>query len=60
MSSSRIQHHVSGRLSLRPPQAEPLSRLVRAVAAAPELLSQERGVSAILATLTAADSSCLS
>ena len=51
-------HHVSGRLSLRPPQAESLSKLVRALAAAPELLGHERAtqeidLSTILATLKA-------
>ncbi len=50
---NRAFHHVSGRLSLRPPQAESLARLVRALDAAPELLSHERDVSAILSTLKA-------
>ena len=53
---NRVFHHVSGRLSLRPPQAESLSKLVRALAAAPELLGHERAtqeidLSTILATL---------
>ena len=52
-SGVRAFHHVSGRLSLRPPQAESLSRLVRALEAAPELLGHERDVSAILASLKA-------
>ena len=55
---NRVFHHVSGRLSLRPPQAESLSKLVRALEAAPELLSHERAtqeidLSTILATLKA-------
>ena len=51
--SIRVQHHVMGRLSLRPPQAESLSKLVRALEAAPELLRHERDVSAVLSTLRA-------
>ncbi|MFZ5723353.1 MAG: DEAD/DEAH box helicase [Pseudomonadota bacterium] len=51
--SPRAFHHVSGRLSLRPPQSESLARLIRALEASPELLTQERDVSAILATLKA-------
>ena len=50
-SGVRAFHHVSGRLSLRPPQAESLSRLVRALEAAPELLRHERDVAAVLASL---------
>lgn len=52
--SARAQHYVSGRLSLRPPQAESLARLAQALEAAPEMLTQEREVSAILSTLKAA------
>uniref|UniRef100_UPI003561AF2F DEAD/DEAH box helicase family protein n=1 Tax=Litorivivens sp. TaxID=2020868 RepID=UPI003561AF2F len=51
--SARVQNHIAGRLSLRPPQAESLSRLVRAIDAAPELLGHERDISAILSTLKA-------
>lgn len=51
--NARVLNHVSGRLSLRPPQAESLSRLVRALEAAPELLGHERDVSAVLASLKA-------
>lgn len=51
MSSSRIQHHVSGRLSLRPPQAESLGKLVQALSAAPELRKHPQDVPAILNTL---------
>ena len=50
---NRVFHHVSGRLSLRPPQAESLARLVRALAAAPDLLGHEQDVAAILSTLKA-------
>ncbi len=49
----RVLNAVTGRLSLRPPQAESLSKLVRALEAAPELLGHERDVSAILSTLKA-------
>ena len=48
-----VFHHVSGRLSLRPPQAESLARLARALDAAPEMLTDERDVAAILSTLKA-------
>jgi len=51
--SSRVQNHVTGRLSLRPPQAESLARLVRALEAAPEMLGKDRDVASILATLKA-------
>lgn len=51
--STRVLNHITGRLSLRPPQSESLALLVRAIKAAPELLTQERDVSAILATLKA-------
>lgn len=53
MSSSRIQHHVSGRLSLRPPQADSLAVLVQALSAAPEMLGHQQNVPAILHTLKA-------
>jgi type III restriction enzyme len=51
--NARVLNAVTGRLSLRPPQAESLSRLVRALEAAPELLGHERDVSAVLASLKA-------
>ena len=51
--NARVLNHVSGRLSLRPPQAESLSRLVRALEAAPELLGHERDVAAVLTSLKA-------
>jgi type III restriction enzyme len=47
----RVQNTVTGRLSLRPPQAESLAKLVRAIEAAPELLGHGQDVAAILATL---------
>ncbi|UJW23387.1 MULTISPECIES: DEAD/DEAH box helicase [Pseudomonas] len=51
--NARVLHAVTGRLSLRPPQADSLIKLVRALHAAPELLGHERDVSAILSTLEA-------
>ncbi len=51
--NTRVLNHINGRLSLRPPQAESLSRLVRLLEAAPELLGHERDVSAVLASLKA-------
>jgi len=51
--NTRVLHAVTGRLSLRPPQAESLIKLARALDAAPELLGHERDVSAILSTLKA-------
>jgi type III restriction enzyme len=55
---TRAFHHVCGRLSLRPPQAESLSKLVSALEAAPEMLNHDRGndaesLASILATLKA-------
>ncbi|WP_298413070.1 DEAD/DEAH box helicase family protein [Janthinobacterium sp.] len=51
--NARVLNAVSGRLSLRPPQAESLLHLVRALTAAPTLLGHERDLSSILATLKA-------
>ncbi|EPC5683812.1 DEAD/DEAH box helicase [Pseudomonas aeruginosa] len=51
--NARVLHAVTGRLSLRPPQAESLTKLARMLDAAPELLGHERDVSAILSTLKA-------
>ncbi len=51
--SARVLHHITGRLSLRPPQAESLDRLKRALDAAPDMLGHERDVAAILSTLQA-------
>lgn len=53
MMNSRVLHAVTGRLSLRPPQEESLKRLAHAIGAAPELLSHDREVGAILSTLKA-------
>lgn len=51
--SSRVENHVSGRLSLRPPQAESLGKLQQALTAAPEMLAHNQNVPAILASLKA-------
>ncbi len=51
--NARVQNHIAGRLSLRPPQAESLARLARAIEAAPELLEHDKDVAAVLATLKA-------
>lgn len=51
--NARVLNHITGRLSLRTPQAESLNRLVLALAAAPELLDHERDVPAVLASLKA-------
>lgn len=51
--NARVLNAVTGRLSLRPPQAESLSKLVRALEAAPGLLGHEQDVGAILSTLKA-------
>jgi len=51
--SNRALSHVSGRLSLRQPQAESLSRLARAIEIAPSLLRQGQDLPAVLASLRA-------
>ncbi|PJJ95684.1 type III restriction endonuclease subunit R [Lysobacteraceae bacterium NML03-0222] len=51
--NTRVQHHVNGRLSLRAPQAESLAKLIQAIEAAPEMLTHERDVAAILSSLKA-------
>lgn len=51
--SSRVQNHVAGRLSLRPPQAESLAKLQQALTTAPEMLAHNQNVPAILASLKA-------
>jgi type III restriction enzyme len=51
--NARVRNHIAGRLSLRPPQAESLDRLRRALDAAPDMLDHQRDVSAILSTLQA-------
>ena len=55
--NTRALHAVTGRLSLRPPQAESLARLARMLDVAPDLLEHERDVSAILSALKAEFSS---
>jgi type III restriction enzyme len=47
----RVLNAVTGRLSLRPPQAESLSRLARSLEIAPELLEHAKDVPAVLASL---------
>lgn len=49
--TARILNAVTGRLSLRPPQAESLSRLARSLEVAPEMLGHERDISAVLSSL---------
>lgn len=51
--NARVQNHITGRLSLRPPQAESLARLKQALDAAPEMLEHDQDANAILATLKA-------
>ncbi|WNB74421.1 DEAD/DEAH box helicase [Methylomonas koyamae] len=51
--TQRILNAVSGRLSLRPPQAESLTRLVRALEMAPEMLQHDKEVAAALSSLKA-------
>jgi type III restriction enzyme len=51
--NARVQNHITGRLSLRPPQAESLARLKQALDAAPEMLAHDQDANAILATLKA-------
>ncbi|CAE6887110.1 hypothetical protein R75471_02147 [Paraburkholderia domus] len=51
--NTRVQNTTTGRLSLRPPQAESLAKLVRALEAAPSLLGHDQDLAAILATLKA-------
>lgn len=51
--NARVQNHITGRLSLRPPQAESLARLRQALDAAPEMIGHERDVAFILSTLKA-------
>lgn len=51
--NARVLNHVTGRLSLRPPQAESLAKLRQALGTAPEMLGHGQDVPAILATLKA-------
>ncbi|GKQ58588.1 type III restriction endonuclease subunit R [Sphaerotilus sp. FB-3] len=53
MNHTRVQHHVSGRLSLRPPQSDSLAKLIQALSAAPEMLGHQRDLTALLSTLKA-------
>jgi type III restriction enzyme len=47
----RVLNAVTGRLSLRPPQAESLLRLARSLELAPELLEHERELPTVLSSL---------
>ena len=49
--NQRALHHVSGRLSLRAPQAEALNRLARALDAAPDMSNTQRDTGSILSAL---------
>ena len=51
--NQRIFNAVSGRLSLRPPQTESLFKLALAIEAAPDMLKQERDLTAVLTALKA-------
>ena len=51
--NSRILNAIKGRLSLRAPQAESLEKLATALDAAPEMLTHDRDVAAVLNTLKA-------
>ncbi|MDR3087537.1 MAG: DEAD/DEAH box helicase family protein [Azoarcus sp.] len=51
--NAHVLHHIAARLSLRPPQAESLAHLVRALDAAPEMREKERNVASILSALKA-------
>lgn len=53
MQHRRTLNAVSGRLSLRAPQALSLERLAQALEAAPAMLQRERALDAVLATLKA-------
>ncbi|MDO1510779.1 MULTISPECIES: DEAD/DEAH box helicase family protein [unclassified Neisseria] len=49
--TTRIQHHINGRLSLRAPQAHSLAKLKQALDIAPQMLQHERDVAAVLEIL---------
>ncbi len=51
--NSRVLNTVAGRLSLRPPQAESLEKLARAIGAAPDMLNHQRDLDAVLSALKA-------
>ena len=53
MQHQRTLNAVTGRLSLRAPQALSLERLAQALEAAPAMLQSERAQGAVLATLKA-------
>jgi len=53
MEHIRTLNAISGRLSLRPPQALSLEHLARAIEAAPAMLDPARSLDAVLATLKA-------
>lgn len=52
--TSRVQHYINGRLSLRAPQAESLAKLKQALEVAPQMLKRERDVTAVLEILKGA------
>ena len=47
----QVLNAITGRLSLRPPQAESLSRLAKALEFAPEMLEHDKDLTAVLASL---------
>ena len=53
MEHIRTLNAISGRLSLRPPQALSLERLARALEASPAMFDPARSLDAVLATLKA-------
>ena len=42
--NARVQNHVAGRFSFRPPQADSLAKLVRAIEATSSLLGHDQDV----------------
>ena len=53
LNSIRALNHVAGRLSLRPPQLESLTKLKHSIECAPEMLDANRDLASVLATLKA-------
>ncbi len=51
--NKRVLNAVAGRLSLRPPQAESLNKLAKAIEATPAILEHERDLASVLACLKA-------
>jgi type III restriction enzyme len=45
--NARVQHHITGRLSLRPPQTESLAKLAQAISLAPQLLQPRKNQNAL-------------